>query len=196
MNQTPAPIDVNHAILLVMDYQNGIVSRVPNVESIIKTMADTLENVRKIGMRVGYVRVALTDEEYTQVPPTNKLFYEAAQNRAMHADASETQIVEAVTPKPADIVVRKKRVGSFTTTDLDEQLRVQTINTVILAGFSTSGVVLSTVREAADRDYRIIVLEDASADRDAEVHDVLMQKVFPRQADVMTAAELTGLLEA
>ncbi len=65
---------------------------------------------------------------------------------------------------------------------------------MILAGIATSGVVLSTVRDAADRDYRIFVLSDGCADRDDEVHAVLTQKVFPRQAWVVTIAELADRL--
>jgi nicotinamidase-related amidase len=53
----------------------------------------------------------------------------------------------------------------------------------------TSGVVLSTVRDAADRDYHLTVLEDLCLDPDDEVHRVLMRKVFPTQAEVMTAAD-------
>ena len=70
------------------------------------------------------------------------------------------------------------------------------VDTLLLAGVSTSGVVLSTVRDAADRDYRIYVIKDACADRDPEVHDVLMRKVFPRQAWVVQSTELPALLEA
>jgi nicotinamidase-related amidase len=101
---------------------------------------------------------------------------------------------EAVAPEPGDIVVRKTRVGAFSTTDLDHQLRSRGIDTLILAGISTSGVVLSTVRDGADRDYRMYVLEDATADFDAEVHELLVRKVFPRQADVISIADLSNLL--
>jgi nicotinamidase-related amidase len=91
-------------------------------------------------------------------------------------------------------VVRKTRVGAFSTTDLDQQLNDRGITTLILAGVSTSGVVLSTVREAADRDYRIYVLADASADRDPHVHAVLTEKVLPMQAHLITVADLPGLI--
>lgn len=111
----------------------------------------------------------------------------------MHAQSPETQIHERVAPESGDIVVRKTRVGAFSTTDLDEQLRKRQIGTLILAGVSTGGVVLSTVRNGADRDYRLFVLADACADPDAEVHDVLLRKVFRRQADVVTIAELPDL---
>jgi nicotinamidase-related amidase len=49
--------------------------------------------------------------------------------------------------------------------------------------------VLSTLRQAADLDFGLTVLEDGCADADPEVHRVLMEKVFPRQASVRTAAE-------
>ncbi len=97
-------------------------------------------------------------------------------------------------PEDGDIVVRKVRVGAFSTTDLDEQLRGRGIDTLILAGISTSGVVLSTVRDASDRDYRVVVLTDATADREADVHEFLIERIFPRQADVVAVAELDGLL--
>ena len=84
--------------------------------------------------------------------------------------------------------MRKTRVGPFGSTDLHEQLQAQRIDTLVLAGISTSGVVLSTVREAHDRDCRLIVLADLCADRDAEVHEVLTGKVFPGQAEVIDSS--------
>lgn len=97
---------------------------------------------------------------------------------------------------PDDIIVRKTRVGAFSTTDLDARLREHDIDTVILAGISTSGVVLSTVRDAHDRDYRVLVLADATADPDPEVHEFHIERIFPRQADVITVADLEELLSA
>jgi nicotinamidase-related amidase len=55
-------------------------------------------------------------------------------------------------------------------------------------------VVLSTVRDAADRDYEVFVLADATADPEPGVHDFLTDRVFPRQAQVITVAQLDGLL--
>ena len=96
----------------------------------------------------------------------------------------------AIAPTDGDVVVRKSRVGAFSTTDLAEQLSARGIDTLILAGISTSGVVLSTVRDAADRDYRVVVLSDASADPDPEVHAFLLERIFPRQATITTTAAL------
>jgi len=63
------------------------------------------------------------------------------------------------------------------------------VRTLVLAGIATSGVVLSTLRQAADLDYGLVVLRDACADADEEVHRVLLDKVFARQADVLTVDE-------
>jgi len=75
-------------------------------------------------------------------------------------------------------------------------LRAHNIETLILMGHATSGVILSTVRLAADLDYHLIVVEDGCADRDPEVHKLLMEKVFPRQGTVVSAKEMVQALTA
>jgi nicotinamidase-related amidase len=67
-------------------------------------------------------------------------------------------------------------------------LRAGGIETLVLSGIATSGVVLSTVRQAADLDFSLVVLSDGCADADDEVPRVLCEKVFPRQADVLSVA--------
>lgn len=99
------------------------------------------------------------------------------------------KIDASVAPQASDIIVTKRRVSAFAGSDLEVVLRAQGIKRMVLAGISTSGVVLSTTREAADKDYGITILSDGCADPDAEVHTVLTTKVFPRQADVMTIDE-------
>jgi len=107
----------------------------------------------------------------------------------------EREIHPAITPQPGEPVLTKRRTGPFSTTNLDEVLKKQGIETLALMGISTSGCVLSTVRWAADIDYRLIVLSDCCADRDDEVQRVLMEKVFPRQASVVTAQEFIQAVE-
>lgn len=90
----------------------------------------------------------------------------------------------------------KKRVSAFTGSDLEVLLRSMSVTHLVLTGIATSGVVLSTAREAADRDYQLTVLADGCADADDEVHRVLLSKVFPRQAIVTTAQEWAAILTA
>jgi nicotinamidase-related amidase len=97
-----------------------------------------------------------------------------------------TQIHESVKPEGNEPIVTKYRVSAFAGSTLEVILRSQQIDTLILSGIATSGVVLSTLREAADKDYTLTVLSDACLDADPEVHRVLTEKVFPRQAEVLT----------
>ncbi|GHO87502.1 hypothetical protein KSZ_55080 [Dictyobacter formicarum] len=81
----------------------------------------------------------------------------------------------------------KCRVSAFSGSDLEMVLRAQDITHLVLCGIATSGVVLSTLREAADKDYQLTVLADCCIDSDEEVQRVLLSKVFPRQVDVLQA---------
>ena len=83
---------------------------------------------------------------------------------------------------------------AFTGSDLEVVLRAGGIYRLVLAGIATSGVVLSTLRQAADLDYRLTVLADGCLDADPEVHELLLGKVFPRQAEVTTVAEWAASL--
>jgi len=191
---TPA-IDPRRTALLVMDYQAGILGRLPGAQDLLARAADAIAIVRGQRGHVGYVRVAFEDADYDAVPAHSHFApLLAAGGAALHADSPGTAVHDAVAPEPGDIVVRKTRVGAFSTTDLDRQLRDRGIVNLILAGISTSGVVLSTVRDAADRDYRVFVLADASADPQPGVHEFLTEKIFPRQAQVITIAEVKELL--
>jgi len=99
-------------------------------------------------------------------------------------------IHQAVLPIEGEVVVGKHRVNALYGTALDLILRANNIDTLLILGYATSGVVLSTVRYAADLDYRLVVVEDCCADQDPEVHDFLTQRIFPRQAEVVTAGDV------
>jgi nicotinamidase-related amidase len=187
------PIDPSTTALLIMDYQNGVIPMVPNPDELLAGARQAIDLIRSHGGTVGYVRVGFADASEIG-GSMGKLVGGSAALEQFGADHANTQIHADVAPEEGDIVVRKTRVGPFGSTDLHEQLQARGIDTLVLVGISTSGVVLSTVRDAHDRDYRLIVLADLCADRDAEVHEVLTGKVFPGQADVISAAELHGLL--
>jgi nicotinamidase-related amidase len=93
------------------------------------------------------------------------------------------------------LVVTKRRVSAFAGSDLDVVQRAGDTDSLVLAGIATSGVVLSTLRQAADLDYRLTVLADGCLDADPEVHRVLLEKVFPRQAGVVRIADWTTGLQ-
>ena len=182
-------IDPRRAALLVMDYQQAIVGMIEDSDALVAKAAEAIDLARGRGAHIGYVRVAFTEADLQSIPPTSRMGARIASGpEAFMDDSPTTQIDARVAPRDGDIIVRKTRVGAFSTTDLAQQLADRGVDTLILAGISTSGVVLSTVRDGADRDYRLIVLADCCVDPDPQVQEALMTRVFPRQATVIGSA--------
>ncbi len=178
-----------------MDYQRGLVDRLPAGPALLKNVEAAVTDVRTRGGHIVWVRMGFDDDEFDAIPPLSVMARMTPPERRpeLHADAAATQIHHQLSPQPDDITVRKTRVGAFSTTYLDQRLRTRSVTTLILAGISTGGVLLSTVREATDLDYEIIVLNDASADHDPTVHAFLTEVVFPRHTAVIDVADLAGL---
>lgn len=175
--------------LLVMDFQVGIFSMFSDTNKLKTSIQNAIEVARNANYLIIYVRVKLR-EGYPEVSPFNKSFSELKiSNRVDITSDESTEICEFIKPRTQDIVVVKKRFSAFAGSDLEIVLRANQINHLIITGISTSGVVLSTVREAADKDLKLTVLSDCCKDHDEEVNNILLKKVFPRQATVMTSEE-------
>jgi len=186
---TALKLSPDHAALLVMDFQADIVRNfAKGQETLLASTRATLAAARRTGMRVIYVVVGFRSG-YPEVSAHNATFSSIRQTGRFVQGAPGSEFEAQLAPEPGDVTVVKHRVSAFAGTDLDMILRAGGIDTLVLTGIATSGVVLSTLRHAADADYRLVVLKDCCADADPEVHAVLMDKVFPRQATIATAAD-------
>ena len=180
--------------LLVMDFQTAIVDSIAaDKEALLARTGSVIEAARKVRMKVIYVVVGFRSG-YPEASARNQSFAAIRGTGRFLEGSAGTEVHPTLAPKHDDAVVTKHRVSAFAGTDLDMILRANGMETLVLAGIATSGVVLSTVRHAADADYRMIVIEDSCADRDVEVHRVLTEKVFVRQATVAKAAEVIRAL--
>jgi len=175
-------------VLLVMDVQRGVVERFADEPGYLPRLQQAITAAHASGIPVVYVTVGFRPG-HPEISARNRTFSAlAADGRFADGDPA-AEIHPAVAPDSGDLVVTKRRVSAFTGSDLDVLLRGLGAGTLVLTGIATSGVVLSTLRQAADLDYRLVVLADGCLDADPEVHQVLMGKVFPRQADVLTVDE-------
>ncbi|MFD4704792.1 cysteine hydrolase family protein [Gottfriedia sp. NPDC058432] len=179
--------------LLVMDLQNGSVSRFGENQDILKPFQKAVEAARQNHIPVVFVRVGFS-EGYPEVSPQNKIFSAMTKTGGMTFADSATRIHDSVEPKPNEPVITKYRVSAFAGSNLEIILRSQKIDSLVLCGISTSGVVLSTLREAADKDFPLTVLSDACLDIDPEVQRILIEKIFPRQAEVQSVNTWIGTL--
>ena len=192
-----ASLDVGHTAVLCMDMQAGIVSMHSVDEALVRRAAAILDRCRAHHLPVIHVKVGFRPG-LPEVSDRNPLFG-AIRSSPQHQKLFEGEagaVHPLLGPKEGDIEIVKHRVSAFTGTDLDMILRAQSVDTVVLFGIATSGVVLSTMLDAGDADYRGIVIRDCCADREPDLHMALLEKLFPRRSTVMTAAEFLALLPA
>ena len=177
----------SNTALIVMDLQPAILGGIPetSLNALLSRIKKAIEAAHRNKIKVIYV--ALSFRPGAPEVSADNSFFNAARQRfdnpqfgAIHPD---------VTPKVGDIVVYKKRFSAFTGSDLEVVLRGLNAKHLILAGVSTSGVVLPTTREAADKDYQLSILTDGCYDADEEVHCVLITKVLPKQAQMLSIDE-------
>ena len=171
--------------LLVMDMQIAILKGLKDAETLISQTADAIAYARSSNLQIIFVKV-----EFRYGAPeihTNNKIFGGSKQRYLTPNMEEMMMIHpGLNPAADDIIISKRRVSAFSGSDLEIVLRANEINHIILTGMSASGVVLSTLREAADKDYLLTVLSDCCGDRDPEVKGVLMEKIFPMQADVLT----------
>jgi nicotinamidase-related amidase len=170
-----------------MDVQRALVARFDD-GSYLTRLRGAIDTARAAGVPVIYVVVGFR-LGHPEVSKRNKSFSAVAGSGRFAAGDEGAEIQPEVAPQDGDIIVTKRRISAFAGSDLDVVLRAGDIDTLVLTGIATSGVVLSTLRQAADLDYGLTVLSDACLDSDDEVHRVLTEKVFPRHADVVTVAD-------
>ncbi|GAQ43960.1 hypothetical protein ABZX51_009781 [Aspergillus tubingensis] len=176
------------AALLLLDVQNGIVNRLENTSQYLQTLSTVTQAARDAQFTIIHVVTAFR-AGHPECNPRNPSMGRVKEMGGFRNNDESTQVHPAVTPREEEPIVTKYRVSAFTATELDLILRSIGITELVVAGLITSGAVLSTVRAAADLDYSVTVLEDGCMDRDLEVHRVLMEKVFTRQARVVSSKE-------
>jgi nicotinamidase-related amidase len=170
--------------LLTLDCQKGIVGLVPGSDVIYKPAARVLDAVRAKGVPVIHVGLGFRPG-YPEVHPEHPTFSMIRQANKFIVGSESAEFHESVAPRPGEISIVKHRVSAFSGNDLEMILRSQGITHLVLLGIATSGIVLSTLRQASDLDFRCVVIKDCCFDGDAEVHRVLTEKVFAKQAAVL-----------
>jgi nicotinamidase-related amidase len=179
-----------------MDVQAGIVSIYAKDGGLVDRAATVLRRARQAGMLVVHIRIGFRPN-LPEVSSRN-LLLSAIKSSPRHQQLFEGAvgaIHPQLAPEPDDIVITKHRVNAFAGTELDLLLRARDIETLVLFGIATSGVVLSTLLHAADADYRLIVVKDCCADLDQDLHACLIDRLFPRQATVVSSSELIEAIE-
>jgi nicotinamidase-related amidase len=187
-------LDPRRTAVLSMDLQTGIVGIYTKADPALpERAAGVLKAARDRQMRVIHVQVGFRPG-MPEVSARNPLF-SAVKSSAQHQQLFRPPlgaIHSTVAPQGDEVVVVKHRVSAFASTDLEMILRASEIDTLILMGISTSGVVLFTLLHASDQDYRLLVVRDCCTDLDGDVHRSLVEKVFPSYATVISSDQFVS----
>jgi nicotinamidase-related amidase len=180
--------------LVVIDLQRGIARppTAPYRASDVVAQASALAvALRAAGGTVVLVHVTPSDDRRDALHP-----HTDAPARASGPPSSDWgDIVPELGPMPGDIVITKRQWGAFYGTELDLQLRRRGVDTILLAGISTNVGVESTARDAYERGYEQVFVEDAMAARSPEEHASTVRTVFPRIGRVRSTADVLASLE-
>lgn len=179
------PIVPKNTALLVMHYQTDIMKFFPSVSpTLLNNTRSLADAARAKGVRVFFVRIAFS-ADYKEVSPKNK----NGQGLVATGAFVNNDIAPELGRTSSEPVILARRVSAFYETDLGVQLSAAGIDTVILAGIASTGVVLSTIAHASDADYRIYTVKDCCYDPDEVVHDHLFATAFESRSVVMSLAE-------
>jgi len=189
--------DTARTAVLAMDCQAGIVSVYAKPpEEFAERAAGVLRAARTAGLTVIHVQVGFRPG-VPEIGNRNRIFA-AIKSSPQHQkffEGPSGAIHPALGPEPADIVVTKHRVSAFAGTDLEMILRAREISTLVLFGIATSGVVLATLVDACDADYRLVVIPDCCADQDSELHTALIERLFPKRGEVIPSDDFLKALQ-
>ncbi len=180
-------LDSRTTAVLTLDLQTGIFGFLPESLQITSKAGRAVEFARTAGMQVVHVGLGFA-QGHPEISELKNGFHRVKEKNLFVKGSESAQFHESVY-QPGDLVVYKQRVGAFAENELHLILRARKIEHLVLMGIATSGIVLSTLRRAFDLDYDCTVLKDACFDDDAEVHRVLTEKVFTKQACVITVEE-------
>ncbi len=188
-------LDPARTALVSIDLQRGIAAGpvAPHPASdIVARAAEMARALRAAGGTVVLVRVTPSADwrdalhPLTDTPPWTPA--------PQPADWAE--IHPELGPVAGDIVITKRQWGAFYGTELDLQLRRRGVDTILLAGISTNVGVESTARDAYERGYQQVFVEDAMSARSADDHEHTVRSVFPRIGRVRSTADVLAALRS
>ncbi|CAI8006404.1 Isochorismatase family protein YecD [Geodia barretti] len=188
-------LDKSRTALLIADFYEAMMTTIPHAvdRGVVERTVALQKAARDAGVMVCYCATVFRPG-YPEIGSRNKTFGQRKASGQPAVFDPLDVIHPAVAPAEGEVAVGKHRVNALYGTGLDVALRANDINTLVILGYATSGVVLSTVRYASDLDYNLYVVEDCCSDSDPEVHDFLTGRLFPRQSEVVQSADVIAAL--
>jgi nicotinamidase-related amidase len=191
---TPLSFDPTTTALIVIDLQRGIIAREAAPHSaadVVSRCAQLAKAFRDAGALVVLVHVGFSGDDRDRLKPTAD-----GAPPAMKLTAEWSELVPALDQKPSDIVILKRQWGAFYGTQLDLQLRRRGIKTLLYGGIATNFGVESTARDAYERGFEQVFVEDAMSGLTEGAHTFAITTIFPRMGRVRSTDDVLAAIKA
>jgi nicotinamidase-related amidase len=182
-------LDPTTTALVLIDLQKGIVSRdtKPHTAAEVIARASQLAGrFREAGATVVLVHVGFSADDRDRLKPAA----DAAPAVTLPIPSEFSEMVADLRQQAGDIDILKRQWGAFHGTELDLQLRRRGIRTIVIGGIATNFGVESTARDAWERSYELVFVEDAMATFTEEAHRFALTTIFPRLGRIRSTADV------
>jgi nicotinamidase-related amidase len=191
---TPLNLDPKHTALILIDLQRGVVGR-PLAP---RSAADVVKNAARLAIAFRALKATVVLVNVAFHPDIRDLLNPPVDSPAPFNPAvlppDWTEIVPEIGPQLGDLLITKHQWGAFYGTELDLQLRRRAVRSIVLGGIATNIGVESTARDAYERGYHQVLVEDAMAAMSAEAHEFPVKNIFPRLGNVRSTEQVLAAL--
>jgi maleamate amidohydrolase len=181
--------------LLIVDFTAGFNDPAAfgggNISDAVRNTAPLLQKARDLGLPVAHTRIVYADD----ASDTNVHCLKVPKLLTLTEDSPASQFVPELEPSPGEIVIRKRLPSAFFGTDLAGMLLAKGVDTLVIAGCTTSGCVRASTLDAMCHGFRPMVVSDCVGDRAAGPHAASLFDLGKKYADVMTRAEVFAQLD-
>lgn len=153
---------------------------------VVPTIGRLLDFFRRRRLRIVYLTVGSGLPDYSDLLPHMRAFAEGVGNTA---GRFEHGILEVLAPQPGEPVIHKTTMSAFHSSGFERLLRAWSVDQLVFTGVSTNSCVEGTARDAADRGYRCLLVEDGCGAASQRLHDATcenFQRLLGRAASAET----------
>jgi len=198
-------------VLLVIDMQNGFCGsggtfdkfgfNIQDYRAIIPRLNGLIGAMRALGVPVFYSRAVREASGLDCIDRVHQIIPDSRRERIERMPlcirgTRDSEIVEELSPMPEDYVVEKRRDSVFQDTEFELWIKALGANTIIFAGIDTYICVESTVRDAFNRGYDVILISDCVASRNPHHHQTTLEQVGEAFGWVLQSEALVKMIES
>lgn len=161
---------------------------------VVPQLAHLVEQAREREIAIVYLCLGSQYRDLRDMPPRMRGWIRAVEERSgvediFWAGNPDYAVLAELSPKAGDTIIHKPTFGAFNSTTIDQTLRAMGRDTLLITGVTTNACVETTARDAADRGFATVLIDECMADHDQEAHDATLRAFHFSFGPVMRSAD-------